>query len=155
MANVDPFVIQWPRAWTDDPEIGPVVHYLNRFLHDLFIRSGGGDDLIEEAEKLLVGVDSRVSKNTAIIDYLSNREKIVVTTAGLTAYRFDTIICNNTSSINITLDPNAKKGDVINVKRQNAEVIVLGDIDGDTDMVINVQYYSAKLVFNGTDWSRV
>ena len=49
MASVDPFVIQWPRKWLEDPEINPVIVYLNRFLHDLFIRTGGGEDLIEEA----------------------------------------------------------------------------------------------------------
>lgn len=50
MANVDPFVIQWPRAWEQDPEIGPVIHYLNRFLHDLWIRTGGSSDAIESVE---------------------------------------------------------------------------------------------------------
>ena len=49
MSNVDPFVVQWPRKWTDDPEIGPVIDYLNRFLHDIFIRTGGGDDIIATA----------------------------------------------------------------------------------------------------------
>ena len=46
MADVDPFVVQWPRQWLEDPEIGPVVVYLNRFLHDLFLRTGGGTDEI-------------------------------------------------------------------------------------------------------------
>ena len=50
MANLDPFVIQWPKKWTDDPEIGPVVNYLNRFLHDIFIRTGGSEDLIETVQ---------------------------------------------------------------------------------------------------------
>lgn len=50
MANVDPFVIQWPSKWEQDPEIGPVVLYLNRFLHDLRERTGGGVDLIENLE---------------------------------------------------------------------------------------------------------
>jgi len=49
LADVDPFVIQWPNKWLSDPEIRPVIEYLNRFLHDLFIRTGGGGDLIEEA----------------------------------------------------------------------------------------------------------
>jgi len=47
LAKVDPFVIQWPQKWMQDREIRPVIEYLNRFLHDLFIRTGGGDDLIE------------------------------------------------------------------------------------------------------------
>jgi hypothetical protein len=47
MAKVDPFVIQWPAVWLSDPQIEPVIRYLNRFLHDLWKRTGGGDDLIE------------------------------------------------------------------------------------------------------------
>lgn len=47
MANVDPFVAPIPRKFLNDPELRPFFEYLNRFLHDLFIRSGGGDDEIE------------------------------------------------------------------------------------------------------------
>ncbi len=42
MANADPFVVQWPSKWLEDPEIGPVITYLNRYLHDLFIITTGG-----------------------------------------------------------------------------------------------------------------
>lgn len=50
MAKIDPFVVQWPQKWVEDPEIGPVINYLNRFLHDLFILTtdGTGDSLIAE-----------------------------------------------------------------------------------------------------------
>ena len=48
MATLDPFIIQWPRQWIEDPEIGPVVHYLNRFLHDLFILSDDGSSFENE-----------------------------------------------------------------------------------------------------------
>ena len=48
MANkVDPFVIKWPDRWISDPEIEPVIRYLNRHLHDSWIRSGGGEDLVD------------------------------------------------------------------------------------------------------------
>ena len=50
LSNVDPFVIKWPDKWETDPDIGPVVHYLNRFLHDLWLRTGGGDDAIAETQ---------------------------------------------------------------------------------------------------------
>jgi len=47
-------------------------------------------------------------------------------------------------------------GDIIPaIKRTNAEVTVIGTIDGQVDMVLNVPQYSAKLAFNGADWSRV
>jgi hypothetical protein len=50
LTDVDPFVIKWPNAWLTDPEVGPVVQYLNRFLHDLWLRTGGGDDAITEVQ---------------------------------------------------------------------------------------------------------
>ena len=60
MANVDPFVIQWPRKWLDDPEVEPVVYYLNKFLHDMFIRTGGGTDEIAESIKTPVEVQADI-----------------------------------------------------------------------------------------------
>lgn len=52
MADVDPFVAPIPRKFLEDPETRPFFEYLNRFLHDLFIRTGGGDDAIEAIEEV-------------------------------------------------------------------------------------------------------
>jgi len=54
LAKVDPFVIQWPRKWMEDNEIRPVIEYLNRYLHDLFIRTGGGSDLIDDSQEQVI-----------------------------------------------------------------------------------------------------
>ncbi len=75
MAKVDPFVIQWPRKWLEDNEIRPVIEYLNRFLHDLFIRTGGGTDLIDES----AGVTStNQSDATRLLAHISRLERRVV-----------------------------------------------------------------------------
>ncbi len=58
MAKVDPFVAQIPRKFLNDPELRPFFEYLNRFLHDLFIRTGGGDDLIEATQEATAGEDT-------------------------------------------------------------------------------------------------
>lgn len=44
--NVDPFVIQWPQKWASDPELAPTIQYLNKFLYDLWLRTGGSGDAI-------------------------------------------------------------------------------------------------------------
>jgi hypothetical protein len=44
--KVDPFVAPIPRPWAEDPEVEPFARYLNRFLHDIWIRTGGGTDII-------------------------------------------------------------------------------------------------------------
>lgn len=46
MAQVDPFIIPLPRKLSDDPETGPWFQYTQKFLHDLWLRTGAGDDAI-------------------------------------------------------------------------------------------------------------
>lgn len=48
MADVDPFVIPIPRAFTQDPETRAFFEYFIRWAHDMWQRSGAGDDYIEE-----------------------------------------------------------------------------------------------------------
>jgi len=61
MANVDPFIVAWPQKWVTDPEISPVVTYLNRFLHDLWLRTGGGDDILDATASELALLEKQVS----------------------------------------------------------------------------------------------
>lgn len=74
MAKVDPFVIQWPEKWMQDNEIRPVIEYLNRFLHDLFIRTGGGDDLIEAVAET-TAAEADTSRLLSAISRLEKRVK--------------------------------------------------------------------------------
>ena len=62
---------------------------------------------------------------------------IVNTATSLVSGPFDTILCKNTASINITLDTDAKENDEVNIKRKGGEVIVIGLIDGFTNKTIN------------------
>ncbi len=48
MAQVDPPKIPWPQSWLKSQDTLPTVNFLNKFLHDLWKRTGGGTDLIEE-----------------------------------------------------------------------------------------------------------
>lgn len=52
MALVDPFVVELPAKLANDPEVGPYFFYLNKFLHDIFERTGGGDDLVAGGAQL-------------------------------------------------------------------------------------------------------
>lgn len=72
MAKVDPFVIEWPQKWMADNEIRPVIEYLNRFLHDIYFRTGGGDDLIEEMTES-TAAESDTSRLLAVINALGKR----------------------------------------------------------------------------------
>lgn len=72
MAKVDPFVAPIPRKFLNDPELRPFFEYLNRFLHDLFIRTGGGDDSIESIEEA-TAAEADTSRLFATIGRLNKR----------------------------------------------------------------------------------
>ena len=50
MAQVDPFVHRIPSSFLRDPEARAYFEYLNQVIHDLWVRSGGGDDSLLEVE---------------------------------------------------------------------------------------------------------
>lgn len=92
MAKVDPFVIEWPQKWMQDNEIRPVIEYLNRFLHDLFIRTGGGDDLIEAAAEnsaaeadtsMLIAIINKLTKRVKDLEESSDTDALITKVAKL------------------------------------------------------------------------
>jgi len=84
LAKVDPFVIQWPQKWMADDEIRPVIEYLNRFLHDVFIRTGGGDDLIDDSGENVASAFGLISRLNSLTEEAERKlEDIEQLTASL------------------------------------------------------------------------
>lgn len=111
---------------------------------------------IDDSKQDITSSSSRVSRNAARINSLELKEfEVIITTTSVTSENFQIIICKNTVSINITLDPEAIEGDELHVKRAGAVVEVIGQVDGLTNLTINVPLFSLHLVFNGTDWSQI
>ena len=135
------------------------IDYLNQtntILFQLWQRTGGANDLIDESQQDITSSSSRVSRNTARINSLELKEfGIVNALVDLTSKEFQVIICKNTASISITLDPQAIANDEVHIKRRGAEVMVIGLIDGFTNKTINVLNYSMHLIFDGIDWSEI
>lgn len=50
MVKVDPFIAPIPRKILNDPELRPFFEYFVRWAHDIWIRSGGGDDAITSTQ---------------------------------------------------------------------------------------------------------
>ena len=131
MANVDPFVIQWPQKWVNDPEIGPVIHYLNRYLHDLFVvtTDGTGSSIIEDAvvaEKYPWPI-TNIAQNESF-DYPTKvipqkTFNAVTVTTSYTANSFDFI--NAKSGSTITLPKYPKENDVIIIRNGDGSTIGL------------------------------
>lgn len=111
---------------------------------------------IDDSKQDITSSSSRVSRNAARINSLELKEfEVIITTTSLTSENFQIIICKNTGSINITLDPEAIEGDELHIKRSGDVIEVIGQVDGLTNLTINVPLFSLHLVFNGTDWSQI
>ena len=147
MANVDPFVIRWPKKWESDPELRDVLRYLNRFLHDLWKRTGGGTDYIITNTENITTIETEVASELtsvssgqldAIADTLEQIEdRIPISivkefyaakkSAAYTAVDSDYIEANNSAII--TLDPNADLNDqIIIANGDGSKITVMGNI---------------------------
>jgi len=136
-----------------------VVNYFQqqaRFDLQLWTRTGGADDFIDDADQSITSSNSRVSRNAAKIDALEFiKFRVVEVTANYTAAPFEIVICNNVVPITVTLEPNAILDDQIHVKRKQdtAKVTVSGAIDGKTSRVINIEKWSDFYVFGSSEWA--
>ena len=179
MAKVDPFVIPIPRAMHEDPEVRFYHEYLNKFLHDLWVRTGGGDDLIrdegikelypwqsltDEEPESVAGIYGRIGQteeqtsNPYSNINLQDKTEILAISGDYTTTGDQIIICANTSSITVTLNPSPQDGEEVHVKRQNTGAVVIsGDIDGQTSITPVIRYDSPHLVYtiDADEWSFV
>lgn len=127
LPSLDPFVIQWPQSWVDDPEISPVVEYLGMFLHNLFIitTNGTGESIIEDAN-----IAEKYPWPTAEIPD-SNKQYVFPQMVN-DGHIFNSI----TKSINYTMEPfdfvNAKSNSTITFPKYPSEnsVIIIRNGDG-------------------------
>ena len=145
-----------PQEFFKDGETREYFSQLNTIIFQLYNRTGGTDDSIDDSQQNITSSSSRVSRNAARINSLELKEfEIISTTTDITAEEFQIIICKNTSSINVTLDTQAIENDEIHIKRRGGSINVIGPIDGFTNRTINVKNYSMHLVYDGTDWSEI
>ncbi len=163
MANVDPFVIRWPKKWESDPELRDVLRYLNRFLHDLWIRTGGGPDLIEEGLEAIEDLQDQINaiivrldaNEAAIADLQARVEYLegttVVTAVDVTAEGNQVIICTDAVTVTLALSPLDK--DVVEVKRTNGLVTVAGNgntIDGSSEITLTRDFIGYSMEYSST-----
>lgn len=138
MANnkVDPFVIQWPQKWITDSDIAPVLKYLNRFLHDLWIRSGGGADFVgdifidlDTINSRLDSIEGRLDLIEASLTYLEGLT--IVTAVDLTIDNsvtgHQTVVCTAAVTIKLDATPTDRDTAIIKVGQKNTEVIIDGN----------------------------
>ena len=151
-----PPILKLPKAFLEDREVREFIKQQNTILFQLWNRTGGVNDDVDEAKENITASSSRVSRNAARLNSLELKEfEIVKTTTSLTTEEFQIIICKNQSPIIITLDPQAIENDEVHIKRRAGEIKVIGSIDGLEFKIINIKNYNMHLVFDGTDWSEI
>lgn len=111
---------------------------------------------IEELQAAVIELQERLTIVESDIEALQAKElKTYITNANYTAKPYQVILCTNTTLIDITLNDEPEVDELVHIKRTDAEVNILGTIDGVTDWTLNVKGYSMYLIFNGTDWSAI
>ena len=131
-----------------DPEIGPVIHYLNRFLHDLWIADSGGTGSIgDETINDIFGAGIAETKKLNIVELVAGGTALNTTGDEL-------IVCNNTAQATVTMNASPDDGEDCVIARRNAKVIVSGAINGGSTFQINGQYSSMhfKFYINTAEW---
>lgn len=145
-----------PSEFLKNGETRAYLKQLNTIIFQLYRRTGGVNDAVEDAQDNITSSSSRTSRNSAKINSLELKEfEIISTIVDVTAGEFQIIICKNTVPINITLDTQAIENDEVHIKRRGGSINVIGSIDGFTNKTINIKNYSMHLVFDGIDWSEI
>jgi hypothetical protein len=54
MTTVDPFIYSLPKAFREDPELHAWGDYLTQFLRELWVRSGGSEDVVGDTVDTVV-----------------------------------------------------------------------------------------------------
>jgi hypothetical protein len=72
---------------------------------------------------------------------------VVNVSADYTSVGNETIICTNITPITITLNAIPNNEEMVNIKRVNGAVIILGQTDGQADTRINKRYTSLHLIY--------
>lgn len=173
MSQVDPFIQPIPRQFREDRELRNWTEYLNRFLHDIWVRTGAGDDAIDSGEKIeLYDPGIETNNNAERIEDLEldiepdnavealqliddMQMSIVEVTANYTTTGNEIIICNNTTPITVTLNASPENGEKVRIKRRDSAVTVSGSIDGNASTTIAYVYDAPLVIYtdDASEWS--
>lgn len=141
MAQVDPFVINIPKKIVDDPELFPFFDYFVRWAHDMWVRTGAGDD--DVGNQYIQELYPWQQPNYQIFDI-----PITVTSSAHTTAGNEIVVA--TSNITVTLNSTPEDGEKVIVQRSTTDgnVTVSGTINGDSSFVMLFNYDSYTFVYS-------
>lgn len=156
-----------PRVALIDVATGMPTRFFLRWLTQLYERTGGPDDAIEQVE---IGelyetgaVDSRLTElqkqveeletetdlgQSNYVDQLLFKAKEIAAT--YSTKENEIIIC--TAAVTITLNTKAKIGERVYIKRTNGKVTIVGTIDNKTNLILVSDNSSVTLLYTASGW---
>ena len=142
VTQVDPFLIPIPKALTQDKATRNYFEYLNRFLHDLWVRTGAGSDTVgsNQLSEVFGNNESEVKKLDII--------ELAASDTAITTTGDELVICNNTAAGAVTLNSSPKDGEDCVIARRDGKVTVSGPINGGSIFKINGRYSSMHFKYS-------
>ncbi len=159
MAKVNPPpILKIPKAFLKDKEVRAFIEQELIIIFQLYDRSGGNNDLLEEMLNERVTSQSKSNRNTAQINSILSKEfELIEADTDLITKPFQIIDCINTSTIEITLDPQAIGEDEVHIARSDRVVKIIGTVNGKTNITLNVKGFSVHLIkqITGDGWLQI
>lgn len=166
VTQVDPFLIPIPRKILEDRESRVYFEYLNRFLHDLWTRTGGGNDDVAESQiGELYEPGIQVSNADELVEELevdaemfyrqdfdpsSSGVEVVVVTSDYTTTGNQAVVVNSSSPVTITANPSPDSSEFFHVIRYGTGMVTVQSsklINGKSSKSIIRQYTAPKHLY--------
>jgi hypothetical protein len=135
-----------PKKINADKELRPYFEKLEWLLFQLWTRTGGADDSVDETVNSQVDTDGLFGLFSRISDL--EFRNVIPTAIDYTTIGSDIVIC--TDAVTITLNDEPDDQELATVKRAAGQIIINGNgklIDGNTTLRINVKYTSLDIIY--------
>jgi hypothetical protein len=147
MAKVNPPPqIRRPQKITGDRELRPYFERLEWLLFQLWTRTGGGDDSVDDTVNNQVDTDGLFGLFGRIAAL--ELRNLITTAVDYTTIGSDIVIC--TDAVTVTLNDEPDDQEISSIKRTAGQVILDGGgrlIDGNSTLRINVKYTSLDVIY--------
>jgi len=149
VTQVDPFLIPVPKSLLQDKETRNYFEYMNRFLHDLWQRTGGGTDTVDDNQLSEAFNSSTAEIKKVDIIELAAADTVITTTGD------QLVVCNNTAPGTVTLNAKPKDSEDCIVSRRDGQVTVNGSINGKASINISGKYSTMHFKYSiaAGEWS--
>jgi hypothetical protein len=147
MAKVNPPPqLRRPNKLTSDQEMRPYFERLEWILFQLWSRTGGADDSVDDTVNSQVDTDGLFGLFGRIAAL--ELRNIVSTAVDYTTIGSDIVIC--TDAVTVTLNDEPDDQETPSIKRTAGLVVINGNgklIDGSSTLRINVKYTSLDIIY--------